>query len=125
MAWATPKTDWATDDAVGTTDLNRIEENIKDLRLNGATNGRIGRAGLTVPLSGGFGSASVVVSNTSITASTKIQLTVIGAVGPATSVFATVSAVSVGASFTIFVGVALSGFSSIALNIDYLLMEPQ
>ena len=28
MAWVTPKTDWATDDAVGTTDLNRIEGNI-------------------------------------------------------------------------------------------------
>lgn len=28
MAWATPKVDWTTDDAVGTTDLNRIENNI-------------------------------------------------------------------------------------------------
>ena len=27
MAWQTPKTDWATDDAVGTDDLNRMEGN--------------------------------------------------------------------------------------------------
>lgn len=27
MPWSTPKTDWATDDAVGTTDFNRIENN--------------------------------------------------------------------------------------------------
>ena len=32
MAWVTPKTDWATDDAVGTADLNRIEENISVLK---------------------------------------------------------------------------------------------
>jgi hypothetical protein len=31
MAWVTPKTDWATDDAVGTTDLNRIEGNLEHL----------------------------------------------------------------------------------------------
>jgi hypothetical protein len=31
MAWATPKTDWATSDAIGTTDLNRIEENTRVL----------------------------------------------------------------------------------------------
>jgi hypothetical protein len=28
MAWATPKTNWATDDVVSTTDFNRIETNI-------------------------------------------------------------------------------------------------
>jgi hypothetical protein len=26
MSWETPKTDWATDDGIGTADLNRIEE---------------------------------------------------------------------------------------------------
>jgi hypothetical protein len=29
MAYETPKTDWATDDAIGTDDLNRIEENTR------------------------------------------------------------------------------------------------
>lgn len=33
MTWATPKTDWDTDDAITTTDLNRIETNIKGTRF--------------------------------------------------------------------------------------------
>jgi len=36
MAWSTPKTDWDTDDAVGTADLNRIEENSQ--HNNGSNN---------------------------------------------------------------------------------------
>jgi hypothetical protein len=40
MAWQTPKTDWATDDAVGTTDLNRIELNSQ--HLNGSDDDLVG-----------------------------------------------------------------------------------
>lgn len=35
MTWATPKTDWDTDDVIGAADLNRIEENIE--RTNGSS----------------------------------------------------------------------------------------
>jgi hypothetical protein len=38
MTWATPKTDWATDDVISTTDLNRIEENISHLFADNSTN---------------------------------------------------------------------------------------
>lgn len=31
MTWATPKTNWKTDDVIGTTDMNRWEENIRIL----------------------------------------------------------------------------------------------
>ena len=42
MAWSTPKTSWGTDDAVGTTDLNRIELNSQ--HLNGSNSDLSGMA---------------------------------------------------------------------------------
>ena len=36
MTWAAPKTNWSTDDGVGTTDLNRIEGNTLALRTKGS-----------------------------------------------------------------------------------------
>jgi hypothetical protein len=40
MAWTTPKTDWTTNDGIAAADLNRIEENTKQIKeglLNGGT----------------------------------------------------------------------------------------
>ena len=120
MAWSTPKTDWDTDDAVGTTDLNRIESNIADIRMNAATNGRMGTKSIT--LSGGTGTGTV--NNTSITANTKIFLTVRSTTASTDeSMLCYCLSISAGASFTIKV-VSSSG-SNETIEVDYLLFEPQ
>ena len=113
MAWSTPKVDWATDDAVGTTDLNRSEGNIADIRINAAANGRMGVATITA-------TNDVTVSNTSVTANTRIFLTVQSLNGGAAQSYY-VSARTPGASFVI------SGAASLGENtvVAYLLFEPQ
>lgn len=120
MAWSTPKTDWATDYLVGTADFNRIEGNIADMRMNAAANGRMGTA--SVVLSGGKGTATV--NNTSITANTKIFLTVRSTTGSADeTIVCYCLTISAGASFTIKV-ISSSG-SVETVGVDYLLFEPQ
>jgi hypothetical protein len=44
MSWGTPKIDWATDDVIATTDLNRIEENAVTLHKG---NGQAALASIT------------------------------------------------------------------------------
>jgi hypothetical protein len=44
MAWQTPKTNWSTDDVIATTDLNRMEENTKILKIGGDNGASIASA---------------------------------------------------------------------------------
>jgi hypothetical protein len=113
MAWQTPKTDWATDDVIGTADLNRIEGDISDIRFSAAINGRMGVANLT--------GASLVVNNTSVTANTRIFLTIQnGYSSGLNSLY--VSDITPGVSFKI--NLYTPGPSD-PVNVAYLLLEPQ
>jgi len=110
MTWETPKTDWATDDAIGTTDLNRIEGNINlQIRHQEGANGRMG----IFTASGG----DTEVHNSSITADTRIFLTVQSGttVSPA---ICNVKSRSVGHSFIVLC-------DTVSVVIAYLLIEPE
>ena len=110
MAWSTPKVDWATDDAVGTTDLNRIEGNqlaFIGAGISEAANGRMGIFATT--------GVDVVVNNTSITANTRIFLTVQNG---AAAVICNVKSRIPGTSFTVFCDAG-------SITVAYLLIEPQ
>lgn len=110
MTWQTPKTDWATDDAVGTADLNRIEGNFLDIRLSEDANGRMG----TVTFAPS--DTSKVVTNSSITANTRIILTVQSTDGSYPGVH--ISSRSAGVSFTI------SRVNSFSGSVLWVLIEP-
>jgi hypothetical protein len=112
MTWATPKTNWTTNDVIATTDMNRIEGNIKDMRIAEGANGRMGIATFSAD-------SSVTINNTSVTANTRIFLTVNSIAGGTPNML--ISAITPGASFVI----SVSGGSSITGTVAYLLFEPQ
>jgi hypothetical protein len=113
MSWATPKIDYTADTAPTQTDFNRIEGNIADIRFKEGANNRMGLASLS-------DASSVTVNNTSITANTRIFLTV-NSLSSAGTPLIYVSAIVVGTSFTI----SVSGGASLTATIAYLLLEPQ
>lgn len=113
MAWSTPKTDWASSDGIGTTDMNRIEGNIADIRFKGGTNGRIGTASFA-------NEETSAVSNTSVTANTLIFLTCNSLTGSGSGAFH-VSAKTAGSGFTI----SAPPGTTVTASVAYMLCEPQ
>jgi hypothetical protein len=95
MTWATPKTNWATDDVIATTDLNRIEENERILRQgNGysALQNIALSSGVTVTLPNstddvftltlsGTPTGVSYISTTGRTAGNRVKLIVVGSIG--------------------------------------------
>ena len=124
MSWLTPKTNWTTDDAIGTTDLNRIEGNTADLdsraisqdgRITGLENLSI-RAG-RVNLFAGEG----VIADSGVTANTiciAMSETLSGA-GITVGHAFFVNNRSIGTSITIKSDSALD-----ASTVGYILIEP-
>jgi hypothetical protein len=113
MTWATPKTDWDTDDGIGDADLNRIETNILEMfvEIDAGTNGRMGLATFTTQ-------SSVTVNNTSVTANTRILLSLNSTpTGGAPILY--ISAITPGVSFVISV---YSG-EAISATVAYLLLD--
>jgi hypothetical protein len=141
MSWTTPKTDWDTDDAIGTTDLNRIEENTSVLRTDTqgllaregkrpeGANQRMGVADITITETTNTG--EVTISNTSITANTRIFLSIQSISGShieaATSMYCRVSEKTASTSFKIKGGIepVSGGTYSDTMTVAYLLIEPQ
>jgi hypothetical protein len=117
MTWQTPKTDWNSNYVPSSTDLNRIEGNQLDFIKAGISEAANGRMGLiTMSLE-----ASKEVANTSITANTRILLTVQTRTGGTTpNNDPAVSVRTPGTSFT--VAFLTGNFSG---TIAYLLIEPQ
>lgn len=123
MTWATPKTDWDSNYGISMADFNRIEENTQELRTpTEGTNERMGVASFS-----GTDEISIVVSNTSITANTRIFLTInsiTSATPPYIGPF--VASRSVGTSFTIKVIGTFSegGSPTVSGTIAWKLYEP-
>lgn len=118
MTWQTPKTDWDTDDAIGTTDLNRIEGNIADVRIPATRFGNV-----TIDQNGEY---AVTVLTSLITSNTMVLLTItrVGTgAGAGGSAREALSLRDPGVSFTI----AYRDESNPTYSVDiaWLLIEPQ
>lgn len=129
MTWITPKTDWTTDDAIGTADLNRIEGNTEALRVADVSlDSRLDvieakniRSGVVTLQSSYPYEGKGVIADSNITANTRIICTVqsLSGAGIVVAQTFTVDSRNVGVNMVI-----KSSSTADRSTVGYILIEP-